>query len=301
MATQYVSYEASLNRQERRKIEAVERKSRRLLRLRCTGCDRVGLKMTKEHFFPKWLIDYAKVHHEGIAWLDDQRIDPDKATIPLCRDCNEGFGNSLETPVSAIFRELDRGAPISENEAELLVRWLWKFEGLQWAVTNNSSEGLYTHRYTLRERVATSRAFDEVRADMLLAIALIHSNDPEFKDWPMGLDTPSGESALTMSGVFGRVALICSLSRFADEIPDVYGKFRFGAPVADRAKKVFLPPMSFMFGRGATQTTMEVGHRLAEVHDAWGRDELRRQKGRTIIPVRRRVELPFIGKAPPNS
>ncbi|MEH2523999.1 MULTISPECIES: hypothetical protein [unclassified Bradyrhizobium] len=118
-----------MNRHERRKAQAVERKSLRLLRLRCSGCDRVGLRMTKEHFFPKWLIEHAEVHHEGITWLDEQTIDPDKATIPLCQECNEGFGNALEGRVAEIFRELDREAAISEDDAELLVRWLWKFEG----------------------------------------------------------------------------------------------------------------------------------------------------------------------------
>jgi hypothetical protein len=57
---------------------------------------------------------------------------------------------------------------------------------------------------------------------MVLAVALIRNNDPGYKDWPMGLGTPPSENARTMSGVFGRIALICSLSHFADEIPDVY-------------------------------------------------------------------------------
>jgi hypothetical protein len=286
-----------MNRHERRKSQAVERISRRLLRLRCCGCDRVGLTMTKEHFFPKWLIEYAQVHHEGITWLDEQTIDPDKATIPLCQECNEGFGNALEGPVAEVFRELDREAAISEDDAELLVRWLWKFEGLQWAARTNRPEGLYTRRYSLRDRVVTSNAFNEVRTDMLLAVALIHNNDPEHKDWPMGLDTPPSENALTMSGVFGRVALVCSLSHFADDIPDTYGKFRFGAPPAERANKVFLPPVAFIQSQGAIQTTVETGCRLAEIHDEWGREGQRRRQGSIIIPNRRRVELPIVGRA----
>ena len=194
------------NRHDRRKTAATERKSLRLLKLRCSGCDRVGLKMTKEHFFPRWLIDHAEVHHDGIWWIDDdeKKIDPAKATIPLCRTCNDAFGNSLESSVSAIFRQLEQGAAISEDDAELLVRWLWKFEGLQWAATTNSPSALYSRRYTLRERVTTSQVFEEVRNEMMLGVALIRNNDPGRKDWPMGLDTPVGENALTMSGVFGR-------------------------------------------------------------------------------------------------
>jgi hypothetical protein len=173
-----------MNRGERRRSEAVHRRSRRLLKLRCSGCDRVGLQMTKEHFFPKWLIEYAQVHHEGITWLDQQTIAPDKATIPLCQECNEGFGNAVEGPVAAVFRELELGAAISENDAEVVVRWLWKFEGLQWTARANRPEGLYTRRYTLRDRVITSHAFDEVRGDMLLAVGLTHSNAPTTKTGP---------------------------------------------------------------------------------------------------------------------
>jgi hypothetical protein len=252
--------------------------------------------MTKEHFFPRWLIDYAQVHHEGISWLDEQTIAPDKATIPLCQECNEGFGTSLEGPVAAVFRELDRGAAISEDDAAIVVRWLWKFEGLQWAARTNRPEAVYTRRYTLRERVITSQAFDEVREDMLLAIALVHKNDPAHRDWPMGLDTPPSENALTMSGVFGRIALICSLAQFDDEIPNVYGKFRFSAPVAQRAEKVFQPPVSFIYSEGAIQTTVEVGHHLAELHDQWGRERQPREQAGLFIPNRRRVELPPIGR-----
>ena len=98
-----------MNRSERRRTEAIDRKSRRMLKLRCTGCDRVALPMTKEHFFPQWLIDRAEVHHEGITWLDGQTIDPDKATIPLCSTCNETFGTILEGPVAEIFRQLGEG------------------------------------------------------------------------------------------------------------------------------------------------------------------------------------------------
>ncbi|MDO9560913.1 MAG: hypothetical protein Q7J60_04770 [Bradyrhizobium sp.] len=193
---------------------------------------------------------------------------------------------------------MEQGASISEDEAELLVRWLWKFEGLQWAVMTNRPEGLYTRRYTLRDRVATPDAFNEVRADMVLAVALTRNNDPAHRDWPMGLDTPPSENALTMSGVFGRIALICSLAHFADDIPSVYGKFHFGAPASDRANKVFLPPMSFIYSNGAIELTREIGHQLAIAHDEWGRRESRRERD-VIIPDRARVELPSIRSAYP--
>jgi hypothetical protein len=249
--------------------------------------------MTREHFFPRWLINYAGVHNEGIWWIHDEeeKVGAESATIPLCGECNHTFGTTLEGPVAEIFRQLEDGAAISEDEAELLVRWLWKFEGLQWTAVKNDPNGRYTSRYTLRERIETSRVFNEVRDSMVLAIALAHSNDRN--EWPMGLDTPVSENALTMSGVFGRVALICSLSQFADIIPDVYGKFFFGSPVAKRANKVFLPPMSFIHAyAGAVDMTRVVGHMLAGLHDEWAR-----RQPPSIRPVRHRIELPYIGRS----
>jgi hypothetical protein len=132
--------------------------------------------MTQEHFFPAWLIAHADVRRDGIDWIERSGVDPSKAMIPLCDECNNAFGTILEGPVSAIFRAIDAGQAISDLDAELLVRWTWKFEGLQWHMFA-SPEHLYTETYSLRDRITTPRAFDEIRTRMLLAMATCHAND----------------------------------------------------------------------------------------------------------------------------
>jgi hypothetical protein len=228
----------------------------------------------------------------GIEWLGRKRINPGNATVPLCSECNNLFGTVLEGPVSRIFRTLDNNQPISDLDAELLVRWMWKFEGLQFHVFAEPEEA-YTTKYSLRDRATKPDAFAEVRKDMMLALAMSHANDPGRGDWPMGLDTPVGGDAITMSGVFRRVAIISSLAQFDDLIPSVYGKYKFGRTPADRTAPVFLPPCSFLFSRGATDLTQEVGAALSYAHAEWGRSIKEGGVARSaIIPVRHRVELP---------
>jgi hypothetical protein len=120
---------------------------------------------------------------------------------------------------------------------------MWKCEGLQWHLNfSGSSELRYSDTYTFTERVTTTAPFEQVRAEMALAISRVDSNDEGFEDWSLGLDTlPSEINALTMSGVFGRIAIITSLSTFSGAIPAQFGVYQFGRSVADRNEKVFLP------------------------------------------------------------
>jgi hypothetical protein len=250
--------------------------------------------MTQEHFFPNWLIEFAGVRHEGIRWLEGKRnVDPKSATIPLCDECNNAFGVTLEGPVSSIFRSLRAGNAISDEDAELLARWLWKFEGSQWGLHAHQMPGArYTERYTLRERVTSHEAFAEIRPRLLLAVATCHANDPGFKDWPLGLDPPPGEDAIHMSGVFGEIALITTLAEFAHAIPDVFGKYEFGPLPADRNAPAFLPPCAFLTANGAIQTTVEVAQRLCELHGNLAQQKNRPPAAKIIMPPRRRIELP---------
>jgi hypothetical protein len=249
--------------------------------------------MTREHFFPRWLIDHADARRDGIAWLGKERLNPENATVPLCGECNNAFANALEGPVSNILRAVEAGGSLSDLDAELLVRWMWKFEGLQWALFATSEQS-YTMKYSLCDRVTKPYAFAEVRHRMLLAMATCHANDPGFTDWPLGLDTPVGEDAVTMSGVFGRVAILTSFLDFADQIPDVFGKYAFGAMPPDRNAKVFSPPCAFPVAQGAIATTQATALGLSIAHRELGRRM--RAAGApgpsAIIPVRSRVELP---------
>lgn len=293
-----------MNRHERRKQAKLMRLGNRHLRLRCMGCERTGRRMTNEHFFPAWLIKYADVRRDGITWpqkagldwIEKKKVNPEKAVVPLCDECNSIFGKELESPVASIFRALDCEECISDSDAELLVRWMWKFEGLQWSLFHDPNTEKYTGIYTLRERVTTSRAFNEARSELVLAIALARANDDGYTDWPMGLDTPVSENAITMTGVFRRVAIIVSLARFADAIHPAFAKYIFGQPPADRNAKIFCPPCTFLTARGAVTATQESAMALSVLHDSLGREWERQYEeapsGRLILPDQQRIELP---------
>jgi hypothetical protein len=112
----------------------------------------------------------------------------------------------------------------------------------------------------------------------------------------MGLDTPVGENAITMSGVFRRVAMIVSLARFADAIHPAFSKYLFGQPPANRNAKIFCPPCTFLTARGAVTATQESAMALSALHDSaareWKRQYDEGRSGRLILPDHRRIELP---------
>src|SRR5262249_4855659 len=140
------------------------------------------------------------------------------------------------------------------------------------------------------------RAFEEIRPRMMLALAMCRTNDEGFVDWPLGLDTMPGDSSLTMSGVFRRVAIVTSLVDFAGIIPDVFGKYAFGNPPTDRSVKSFVPPCSFVTANAAIEMTKKVAARLTKLHDEFAAEAWRERAaafpGRSVIPVRKRIELP---------
>ncbi len=84
--------------------------------------------MTKEHVFPKWLIIRTGTNKTGIRW-GNKIIPALSVTVPLCKSCNQAFGKYLEAPIKKVFDDLESQKGISDIEADLLVRWLWKLEG----------------------------------------------------------------------------------------------------------------------------------------------------------------------------
>jgi len=121
------------------------------LKYKCAGCERVDTEMNMEHVFPKWLILRTNTHKTKIRWIGENKINALSATLPLCIECNRDFGNELEIPVSKIFSDLEQNKGISDNEAELLIRWLWKLDGMFWIALN--PKGDYSPVYTLRQKV----------------------------------------------------------------------------------------------------------------------------------------------------
>jgi hypothetical protein len=174
-----------------------------------------------------------------------------------------GF-RQLEGPTQRLFTQVEAGGGISDDDAELLVRWLWKIKGLDWIA--NHAHGRYSYKYTLRERVLLP--IDAVRAHLTLAVALIEKIDPEFGDMPIGVDATTEHDAIFVSGVFSRIALMVLRSDLQHLVPPQFGLYGL-APSRNalHAGKLFYPPVSFRDDVEAVFVTKLSSHRLSEEHD----------------------------------
>ena len=232
---------------------------------RCIGCDSLKFNVTKEHIFAKWLILKTKTNKTGIKWFRREKVSPLKCTIPLCKDCNRLFGEKLEGPVSNIFDNLENNRGISEDEAELLVRWLWKITGLSWVL--NHPNDRYTKVFTVRQRIL--RPLDEqIRKNLLLAISLIKDPKAGHRDLPMGIDSTNEVDAIFASGVFSKVALLVSSVFFEEFIPTNFLTIKFKEKRDGISKaKVFYPKIGFLNGDKAIINMIAISNVLSVEHD----------------------------------
>lgn len=239
------------------------------LKLRCAGCERTDVKMNKEHVFPKWLIERTGTHRTGIRWGSEKKVPGLSATLPLCVECNTVFGKALEGPVARIFEDLEQQRGISDNEAELLIRWLWKMEGIFWAVFNPN--GKYSPSRTLRGTI--SRPLDDIRGRLVLAISLIEKIDQSHGDKPLGLDSEvSVIDGIFVSGVFSETALMVLLSDFAHMVPRNFSMYSMAVKIdAVRDGKLFHPKIGFADDNKAVLVTMTASRKLKAAHEAFAR------------------------------
>lgn len=230
----------------------------------CAACGTVNPRINKEHFWPQWLIERTGTHRTSVRLTPTKRVNPKALVVPLCGRCNTDFGRELEAPVSRIFEDLESGKGISDVEAELLIRWLWKFEGLFWIFTH--PENKYTEKYSLRERVL--QPIDDARSELSLAISLAEEIDPSFGDAPMGIDSWNEYDATFVAGVFSRVAIMVLRQRFEPDVPSEFTVYRLGDRNAtDRAAKLLYPKIGFRTCVEAVNITRNAGLYLSHAHD----------------------------------
>jgi len=234
------------------------------LKIKCASCERSGLKMNKEHLFPEWLILRTNTNNTGIRWLSKKNISALKATIPLCRECNKIFGEELENPVSKLFDEIESEKGISDFDAELLIKWLWKIDGLSWICANPGKK--YTELYTLKERVL--KPINSIRKDLLIAVSLIKDIHPESTDLPMGIDSSPLKDAIFVSGVFSKIAIIVTLNLFEDLIPSCYSIYKMASKRDELSNvKLFYPQYGFKDDVKAVGKTVLISRILSKKHD----------------------------------
>ncbi|MCJ7812246.1 hypothetical protein MUP95_02865 [bacterium] len=221
--------------------------------------------MNKEHIFPEWLIHKTNTNNEGIRWLEKRNVPASSVTIPLCVECNKTFGRELEIPVSKIFNQIENGLGLSDFDVELLIRWLWKLDGLVWVAANPHIK--YTKIYTLKDRVL--RPIDEIRKHLIFAISLIKELHSESKDYPMGIDSEQKYDAVFVSGVFSRIAMMVSLVAFEELIPPFYSVYKL-SPKRDSScnAKLFYPKIGFKDDVEAVWVTVNISNILSKEHDS---------------------------------
>lgn len=230
----------------------------------CAACGKINFLRRKEHLFPTWLILRTKTHKTGIKWAGGKNIPALRCTIPLCWSCNKEFGKKLEKPVSRIFEDLENGKGLSENEIELLIRWLWKITGLHWVF--NHPGGTYTARYTVKERIL--KPIDKIRGRLVFAASLIETIEPAYKDLPMGIDSINQIDAIFASGVFSKIAILVSLKDFEELIPNYFSKFYLNEkPDLAANAKLFFPKVGFKNCVEAVGITKEISKPLSFAHD----------------------------------
>ncbi len=235
----------------------------------CIACDSAKYPITKEHLWPQWLIRRTNTNNTSVAWFGRKRIPATSATIPLCKRCNSEFGSRLESPVKKVFEDIEDGKGLSDHEAELLIRWLWKFEGLVWRA--RFPDGRYTRRYNLRQRVLLP--IDGIRPSLIIALSRIRDIDQSHGDLPMGIDSACLYSALFVSGVFSRIAMMVLLNMFVDEVPANFTLHKLFEKddIASKPKLIY-PKIGFRDDNEAVYITKKASTRLWALHDKYSRD-----------------------------
>jgi hypothetical protein len=238
---------------------------RKAAKKRCVACEIIGKEMTREHVWPEWLIDRAQLGNSRLRWFEGKRISANASTIPLCRDCNNKFGSVLEAPVSNAFEALEGGRGLSDLEAELLVRWMWKFEGYSWLLSDQIRT--YSHITTLRARVLNP--LGTYRPRVALAISLIDAIDPTFGDRPVGLDSENRFNCIFVAGVFSKIAIVVLLRQFAGLLPSAYSVYYFADkpdPALESAR-LFYPKTGFANDVEAVAASIRLSKVLVQLHD----------------------------------
>lgn len=195
----------------------------------------------------------------------EKKVSPSSATISLCKLCNNLFGTELEAPVIEVFNALELRKGISDTQAELLIRWMWKFEGFCWLL--HDPFRTYSHSTTLRNRVLNR--LSKGRSEVSLAISLIDKIDPKYGDLPMGVASENKANCIFVSGVFSRVAILVFLTKFAGDIPREYSIYTLDNSISSSTTdaRLFHPQTGFSDDTSAVRTTHVVSKLLVRLHD----------------------------------
>ena len=176
---------------------------------KCIFCERKNIPMSREHIFPQWLLKRTKTRKEPISWING-KVPASNCTIPICGECNSQLGTKLEGHISEIFDSIENGKGFNDYEAELLVRWIWKINGMfYWSICNNN---LKYGVNTLKDRVLSK--IESPRNRISIAISLIEDSEEQYETSPIGLDAFAIYSNVYCAGVFSKISIAVIYTEF---------------------------------------------------------------------------------------
>lgn len=216
----------------------------------CVCCERTGQKMNREHIFPKWLLQHTNTRKDMFGWIYG-KVPADQATVPLCEECNSKLGTELEGPVRTIFNAIESGEGFNDNDAELLIRWMWKIVGLfYWTICNKHWKYGFI---TLKEHVLSRIILP--RSRISIALSLIEDPNEEYGCAPVGLDAFSFYSNIYAVGVFSKLCIVVFHSSFEKYIDQsIWTVYRLSDhPMVLNPQNKVYPQYGFKTGSSALQ------------------------------------------------
>lgn len=249
---------------------------------KCIICEEKNKKMNKEHYFPQWLLKRTKSEKVNFGTFYG-KLPGKKCTVPICIECNEKLGSELESPVSKIFENIESDKGFNDYEAELLVRWIWKIQGiLYWSICGN-----YWHYGCKKIYDKVLLPIEQPRSRISIAIALI---DDEFENdrygyAPVGLDSFSLYSNIFASGVFSKLSIIVFYTELKNLInSDIWSVYTLSEfPIMLNPEYKIYPKYTINTGAKAINLTKEYTGIDSEIHNK--HEEIAYIQNKAIISV----------------
>lgn len=219
-----------------------------------------------------------------IGWWNGKEVYPLVATIPLCGLCNHTLGSKLEAPMQQTFLDLEDGKGISDNEAEVFIRWCWKMEGFSWRLF--APEDQYSEVYTVTER--SLQSIDKTRTGLVLAIAFVkdYYEGREYK--PMGLCNVNDVNAIVVSGVISSITFMVLTDDQVGNFPINFSYYRLSPEKSELGDlKVFYPKSGFEMFSAAKDLTSRASVLISRNIDVEHNKEFQSTARRDVYESRR--------------
>lgn len=248
------------NRMQLSGVMQLAGKQKSLVKQLCICCTETGKSSNKEHIFPQWLLKKTNTFSKPIKGTAGTKKIPGKhCVIPICEECNTALGKELESPVSRIMEQIESGAGFNDQEAEILIRWLWKITGMFYWLERADDTDSYGY-INIKERCL--QKIEMPRDRISLAVSLIEQDfDDGSGQTPMGIDVIPLHSNVLAAGVFNRVAMIVYYTKYEKLVPDAYTKYTLSnAPLVMNQTKRICPKAGFATSAEAVGKTVLVSN-----------------------------------------